>query len=74
MSFEEPITKKQTVKLLTIKDVLKRVPFCKRTLLTKMHTGKFPMGQKLRPHVTRSALVWGEPVIDQWVKENVGAE
>jgi predicted DNA-binding transcriptional regulator AlpA len=68
-----PISETQTVKLLTVPDVLKRVPFCMRTLLSRMHAGKFPMGHKLDETVERSVLVWREPVIDQYVAEHVEA-
>jgi predicted DNA-binding transcriptional regulator AlpA len=66
-----PISKTQTVKLLTLPDVLKRVPICKRTLLTRMHNGEFPMGQKLNENVVRSVLIWHEPVIDEWIADHV---
>jgi predicted DNA-binding transcriptional regulator AlpA len=74
MSIEVRINETQTVKLLTLPDVLKRVPFCKRTLLTRMHNGEFPMGQKLNENVTRSVLIWHEPVIDEWLAEHVVEE
>ena len=66
-----PISETETVKLLTVPDVLKRVRFCKRTLMTRMHAGKFPMGHKLDQEVERSVLVWREPVIEQWIAENM---